>query len=133
MKLTTWILFTMKFSSIFYWKLNKQVSSIQWGSIQTSADSTVRVLSLSRFYPDFRKIVSGFCLDFLSGICLSRYCQSRFCELPGFCPNFRKKAVRCLSGRTRTRQSCPGFHCPYPPTSGSINGTSWLVDVSRNQ
>ena len=24
----------------------------------------------------------------------------------------------CLSGRTRTRQSCPDFHCPCPSTSG---------------
>ena len=32
---------------------------------------------------------------------------------------FSKKSlsVVCLSGRTRTRQSCPDFHCPCPPTS----------------
>ena len=60
---------------------NKQVRC----NNQTSADSTVRVLSLSRFCPDFQKIVSGV----------------------------------CLSGRTRTRQSCPDFRCPCPPTSGN--------------
>ena len=27
-------------------------------------------------------------------------------------------SVVCLSGRTRTRQSCPDFRCPCPPTSG---------------
>ena len=28
-------------------------------------------------------------------------------------------SVVCLSGRTRTRQSCPDFRCPCPPTSGT--------------
>ena len=105
----------------------------------------------------FRKILSGVCLlsgfcpDFLSGVCLSGFCLSgfclsRFCPLSGFCPEFCKKScpmsvcpdsvcldsVRCpdfvrifkktlsgvcLSGRTRTRQSCPDFRCPCPPTS----------------
>ena len=62
----------------------------------------------------FQKIVSGvcllsrLCLDFLSGSCLSRFCQ-----LSGFSPDFekkwlsavhlsgfQKKAVRCLSVRS---------------------------------
>ena len=46
----------------------------------------------------FRKIVSGVYL--LSGFCL----ESRL-------------LIRILSGRTRTSQSCPDFHFPYPPTS----------------
>ena len=40
-----------------------------------------------------------------------------FCPV-SVCPDFRKKLSDvCLSGRTRTRQSCPDFHCPCPPTS----------------
>ena len=105
----------------------------------------VRWLSLVRFSWQICP-VSGFCPDSLSGVCLSGYCLSRFCPLSGFCPEFRKKrcpvsvcpdsvcldsvrcpdsvgnfrkdAVCCLSVRTRTRQSCPDFRCPCPPTSG---------------
>ena len=66
---------------------------------KTSVDSTVRVLSLSRFCPDFLKIVpgvclqSGFCPDFLSGVCLSGFSLSRFCPLSGFCSDFYKKRL----------------------------------------
>ena len=74
---------------------------------QTYSDSIVRILSSSRFCPDFGKIVSGVCP------------LSEFCPLSGFCPDFRKKLpVVWLSGRTRSRQSCPDFHSPCPPTSG---------------
>ena len=30
---------------------------------------------------------------------------------------FEKNDVHCLSGWTRTRQSCPDFRCPCPPTA----------------
>ena len=49
----------------------------------------------------FRKILTGVCL--LSG--------------------FSKKSFplsACLFGRTRTRQKCPDFRCPCPPTPGAI-------------
>ena len=55
----------------------------------------------------FRKILSGvcplsgFCPDFLSGVCLSGFCLSRFCPLSGFCPDFWKT-------------SCPVSVCPGP-------------------
>ena len=78
-------------------------------------------------------LLSGFCPDFLSGICLSWFCLSRFSPLSGFCPNFSKKlSVVCLSGRIRTRQSCPDFHCPCPPTSdvAHIINTSTTVNNS---
>ena len=56
---------------------------------------------------------------FLSDVCLSGFCLSRFRQLSGFCPNFRKKLyVACLSGRKRTRQRCPDFRCPCLPTYG---------------
>ena len=42
-------------------------------------------------------LLSGFCLDFLSGVCLSGFYLPRFCQLSGFCPDLRKKIVRCLS------------------------------------
>ena len=66
---------------------------------QTSADSAVRVQSLSRCCPDFPKNPVR--------------CLSDFRILSGF---LKKLFVVCLSGRTRTRQSCPNFHCPCPPT-----------------
>ena len=60
---------------------------------QTSADSIVRVLSLYRFCPDFP--------------------ENRVRILPGI---FEKTlSVVCLSGPTRTRQSCLDFWCPCPP------------------
>ena len=40
----------------------------------------------------------------LSDVCLSEFKK-------------KKLSVVCLSDRTRTRQSCPDFHCPCPPTS----------------
>ena len=35
----------------------------------------------------------------LSGVCLSGFCLSRFCPVSGFCPDFQKNSVRCLSVR----------------------------------
>ena len=97
--------------------------------------------------------LSGLCPDSLSGVCLSGFCLSHFCPLSGFCPEFCKKtypmsvcpnsvcldfvrcpdfvrnskklSVVCLSGRTKTRQSCPDFRCPCPPTfaSGVVKNT----------
>ena len=32
----------------------------------------------------------------------------------------KKLSIVCLSGRTRTGQNCPEFHCPCPPTSGFV-------------
>ena len=67
-------------------------------SKQTSADNDVRVLSLPRFVRIFRKILSdvcllsGFCPDFLSDVCLSGIFLSRFCPLSGFRADFRKKS-----------------------------------------
>ena len=55
----------------------------------------------------FRKILSGVCLlsgfcpDFLSGVCLSGFCLSRICPLSGFCPDFKEKG--CLVS------VCPDF------------------------
>ena len=82
---------------------NKDFTKQYFRFEQTSADSTVRVLCLSRFCPDFF--------------------ENRTRCLP---------AVRILSelldeilsvvfpfSRTRTRQSCPDFHCSCPPTSES--------------
>ena len=78
---------------------------------QTSADSTVRVLSLSRFLRIFRKIVS------------------HGCSLSGFCPDLKKKlSVVCLSDRKSTRQSCPDFHRPCPPTSDGYSKLDFLLD-----
>ena len=48
----------------------------------------------------FQEILSGVCLlsefcpDFLSGVCLSGFCLSRICLLFGFCPEFKEKG--CL-------------------------------------
>ena len=42
----------------------------------------------------------------------------------------KKLPVVCLSGRTRTRQSCPDFHCPCPPTS-ELNHKSWKCRRTR--
>ena len=68
----------------------------------SAAESTVRILSLSRFCPYFQ-------LN------------------PVRCPSavrimseFPKKAVLnwiCLSGRKRTKQRCPDLRCPCPPTT----------------
>ena len=76
------------------------------GLKQTSADSTVRILSLSRFVLIFRKSCpvsvwqTASAVRILSGI-------------------FEKTlSVVCLPDRTSTRQSCPDFRCPCPPTSG---------------
>ena len=96
--------------------------------------STVHVLSLSRFVRIFRKIVSvvclmsGFCPDVLSGVCVSGFCLSRFCQLSGFCPDFEKKKLSAVypSGRTRTRQSCPDFHCSCPPMSDCYYPPWWI-------
>ena len=78
---------------------------------QTSADRTVHVLSMSCpclvFVRIFRKIVSDVCL--LSGIQDSGY-SVRLLD-SGIC-------LSRLYGRKRTRQSCPDFYCPCPPTSG---------------
>ena len=84
-------------------------------SYQTSADSTVRVLSVSRFCPDFPENPVR---------CLSGVCPDFFCLDSVRCPDFvrilkKTQSVVCLSGRTRTRQSCPDFRCPCPPTSAS--------------
>ena len=79
-------------------------------SDQTSADSAVRALSLSRFTGCSVKScpVSVCCPNFLSGVYLSGFCMSPFCPLSGFCPNLEKKLfVVCLSVR---RQSRPDFH-----------------------
>ena len=37
--------------------------------------------------------------NILSGVCLTEFFLSRFYPLSGFCPDFRKKSVRCLSVR----------------------------------
>ena len=75
-------------------------------SQHTSTDSTVRVLSLSRF--------------------VRIYCSGPVCPYSVFvdfvrCPDsvriFRKMlSVVYISGRTSTRQSCPGFWYTCPPT-----------------
>ena len=54
------------------------------------------------------------CLVFVR---ISRKILSGVCLLSGFCPDFLSGV--CLSGQTRTRQSCPDFCCPCPPTSVS--------------
>jgi len=38
----------------------------------------------------------------------------------------KKLYVVCMSGRTRTRQSCPDFHCPCPPTSDSKDSNRFV-------
>ena len=48
-------------------------------------------------------------------------------DCPDSVRNYRKKSCPlfvCLSGRTRTRQSCPNFHCSCPPTSDSMLETA---------
>ena len=83
---------------------------------QTSADSTVRVMSLSRLSSDFPKNPVR---------CLSAV--HIFCQVP-VCSDFVRKCVRnsrkkqsvvCLSGRTRTRQRsvCPDFWYDCLPTT----------------
>jgi len=61
------------------------------------------------------------CPDFCKKDCPMSFCSDFVCLDYVRCPdsvrNFRKNAVRCLSGRTRMRQSCPDFRCPCPPTS----------------
>ena len=65
----------------------------------------------------FWKIVSGVCLGSVSCPDSVRIFRKKCCPV-SVCPDYRKKLpVVCLSGRTRTRQSCPDFHCPCPPTS----------------
>ena len=69
----------------------------------------------------FRKIVSGVCL--LSGFsvrCLSiRTLSVSILSAVRILSGFFEKTLSavCLSGRARTRQSCPDFRCPCPPTS----------------
>ena len=48
-----------------------EIKRIRDSILQTSADSTVRVPSLSRFCPKFRKIVFGFCPDYRKSCPLS--------------------------------------------------------------
>ena len=50
---------------------------------------------------------------------------------------FLKKTLSavCLSGRTRTRQSCPDFRCPCPPTSaqtGNRTRAAWVKARNPN-
>ena len=72
-----------------------------------SVDSRRRRTALSVSCPClvfFRKILSCVCL--LSGVRI----LSKFSK--------KSLSVVCLPGRTKTRQSCPDFRCPCPPTSG---------------
>ena len=69
-----------------------EIKRIRDSILQTSADSTVRVPSLSRFCPEFRKIVSGFCPDYRK-------------KLPVVCPagQGRDRAVGTLTVLVRRR------------------------------
>ena len=71
----------------------------------------------------FRKILSGVCL--LSGFCCQLSVRIFLTDLStvwiltdeqsGF--QTKPLSIVYLSGRTRTRRSCPDLHCPFPPTS----------------
>ena len=73
----------------------------------------------------FRKILSGvrplsgFCQDFLSGVCLSGFCLSRFCPLSGFCPEFCKK-------------SCPMSVCPDSVCLDSVRCPDFVRISGKN-
>ena len=73
----------------------------------------------------FRKILSGVCLlsgfcpDFLSGVCLSGFCLSRFCPLSGFCPEFCKK-------------SCPMSVCPDSVCLDSVRCPDFVRIFKKN-
>ena len=101
----------------------------------------------SRFFPTTRipdmdtgtdkpRTVSSVELSNLS----SSYPLSEFswqiCSVSVRCPdsvrNFVKNPVRCLSGWTRTRQSCPDFRCPCPPTSAPYTLLKVAVAKSFN-
>ena len=68
------------------------ICGIRRGIKKTSADSTVRVLSLSRLCP-----VSVCCLESVRIICPISFCLEEFCPPSGFKKN---KAVRWLSVRS---------------------------------
>ena len=64
---------------------------------------------MSRFCPALRKILPGFYPVFLSGVCLSEYCLSRFFSMTGFRPGFRRKDCQlsaCPSVQRRVRDFC---------------------------
>ena len=73
--------------------------------MQTSTDNTVRVSFLSGFSGKSCP-VSVCCPDCVWIFCLDSVCLDSVRILE------KKLFVICLSGRTRTRQSCPDFHCP---------------------
>ena len=98
----------------------------------------------------FRKILFGVCL--LSGFCPLSVCpdfKEKGCLVsvgPDFfyvdsvrCRDFvwifkKTLSVVCLSGRTRTRQNCPDFCCPCPPTSAldMLVRSSFLLHLPKN-
>ena len=81
-----------------YCQADADISQNISNGYQTSADSTVHILSLSRFFMDIpeNSVPWLFAVRILSG--------------------FKKKlSVVCLSDRKSTRQSCPDFHRPCPP------------------
>ncbi len=73
-----------------------------YGFGQTSADSTVRVLSVSRFCPDFPENPVR-CLSAVRILCPVSVCPDFVCldsvRCPGFVRISRKNSVRCLSVR----------------------------------
>ena len=106
--------------------------SVVYPLSEFSTDITVRCLSAVRILcpvsvcPDFVCLDSVRCQDSvrilrnkvvrcLSVRTLSVSILSAVRGLSGFLE--KTLSAVCLSGRTRTRQSCPDFRCPCPPTS----------------
>ena len=80
---------------------------------------SVRILSVSIL--SGVRILSGF-LEKKAFRCLSvRTLSVSILSAVRILSGFLKKTLSavCLSGRTRTRQSCPDFRCPCPPSSDS--------------
>ena len=91
----------------------------------------VRVLSVSRFCPDFPEDP----VRYLSAVRISVRCLSvRILSVSILSGGwiFKKTLfVVCLSGRTRARQSFPDFHCPCPPTSGQRSNPVSEIEPDR--
>ena len=87
----------------------------------------VKSCLVSVCYTDSFRIFHPVSVSILSGNFVKNAVQCLsvriFCPDSVYCSNSvrileKKLPVFSLSDRTRTRQSCPDFHCTCPPTSG---------------
>ena len=94
------------------------------------------LVSFQSGFPGKSCPMSVCCPYFLSGACLFGFCLTRFYQLSGFCQDFAKKAVRCLSVRSDKDETevnserCPDFWYDCPPTPDGQSLTASVFNAT---